>query len=421
MPLTREQFDRLRAKGLTPEQIAKFEAGATPQAAAPSPEPEGFVGRALATLPATGAAIGGMGGAYLGAHAGGIGAIPGGAAGAGLGGAAGRAAEQVGRRAFGLPDRRPSFMGYDIPQALDVPAEGLGQAGLELAGGTLVAGANRFVARPLMEKALTVPALVAKGQMTRQGQRRMAERALQERIPVGGRGDRTAAQMATDRAKESGAELGKLLSQAEGAGVRLTALDVTDDVVRLMDDIGDQPLSSVDRRSVMEMLRQFAKDHPGPLTPQQVKDLKRAAQQLAEPIIKKRKIRPGTDPRAALEARFNDAIATGARRALENIPTRMKGGRQTFGEAIAARERNTSELLELADQMRRAEASTSGVRVSPFGPFRPVGAMTPDIRLSRPFAANVALGITHPAAREATRQAPRISEELLEQLLYGEE
>lgn len=412
MPLTREQFDELHRQGLSPEQIAAFERGERPEDKVAEPGGVDWRRRVLAALPSIGGGVGGALGGAAGAAAGGIGAVPGALVGAGVGGAGGKALEMAGLQMMGL-EGGPKTLGEASGR---IGAEGLMQAGMEAGGGLLAKGVERS-ARPLMERALRIGPLGA-GKVTPRMLRERATTAIQHRIPVGGR-DVLGSEKAIAAAQVSGKELNRLLDQAEKAGAKILPDDIAEPLIALYDDITHQPLSAGDKKSIMQMTKQFLKEHPGPMTPKAVKLLKQRAQQLALPIIKNRQVRPGTNARDAIEGRFNDAIATGARRALENMQTPMPGAAasRTFGQAIGGREGITSNLLDLADATRRAEGATSRVTFSPFGPLRLFGATTPAIRLSRPTVSQLALGASHPGVLQGVRQTPRSIEALLNMLL----
>jgi hypothetical protein len=306
--------------------------------------------------------------------------------------------------------------------------EGAKQGAFSAGGGLAaraVGAAVRPLAAPLMRRALRVGPLAAgtttPGQLAQQ-----AETAVRHRVPVGGRGGQSGREIAIEAAQASGKKLSTLLDAAGKAGARIEPSDIAKPVVDLMNEIFEQPLSRQELGGVVDMMEQFIKEHPGPMTPAAVKMLKRRAQQLAEPLIKRRKIRPGTNPRDALKARFDDAIATGAKRALERIPTPMPGGAgfprqgQSFGRAIGRRERETSRILDMAEGINRAEKATSGVTFQPFGPFRPAGTLTPNLRLSRRNVSRLALGADDPRAlMGGARQTPRLLDMLIEDYLLN--
>ena len=355
-------------------------------------------------LPDVGGFVGGMVGGGAAAPTG-PGAVLAGTGGAALGGATGRGAE------YGI-DR---LLGYQTPDAgtmaANVAGAGALQGVLHGAGGMLAAPAQA-AGEALMTKAIRFSPLIEKGVTSAGETARLARLAVKERIGPGLK------EGAAARVREASAKhTANLLQEADAAGVTIHPQDIASEVNRTMAEIVDQPLSTHELDSMSEMIHRFFDEHPGPLKPTEVKALKRAAQRLAEPIIKRRSVRPGINPRDALEGRFNDAIATGAKRALERIQAPAAGG-GTLGNAIGASEGRTSDLIGLEGMIRKADASTSGVRLAPFGPLRPLGHDTPDVRLTRPTASRIALALTDPTFQATLRQSPRLIDALLQQFLY---
>lgn len=421
--------------------------------------------RALSFLPPAGGFLGGLtggtGGGAAGLPAGPIGALLGAAAGgtrgAAYGTGMGRALEKIGQRAIGYtPDETP------LHAALDIGGHAL-LGGAEQGMGNVLGKGIGMVAPGLMERALRVKPLSPGPSSSPRALSRAASTMLRHELPVGtvNPAGRLGSEQALGKAKVSGKHLNRLLKEADAAGIQISADEIARPILELIDDIAKQPRSTADTKAVIKMLDEFMTEHPGPMTPSAVKILKRKAQEMALPIIKRRKVRPGiSDPLQALSGRFDDAIATGAKRALENMkaptvrprlgmsPGRMgevaegagspaeqgalgayrddlarAGPPRDFGAEVARRERTTSRLLDLIGQggaLSRAEGATSRVNFSPFGPLRPLGAMTPNISLSRPVVSRMALGAQRAGRSQGVRQSPRVLDALLRQLLFSE-
>lgn len=176
---------------------------------------------------------------------------------------------------------------------------------------------------------------------------------LKNKIPVGKFpliGRTTGSQIAEGKMRESGAQLGALLDQAEQAGVTFQASALLGPVKQLARDIKKQPLSAADIKALHGKVNEFLATHSGKLTPNNLKDLKRAAWEVAKPVLKAQK--KGTavvDAASGIDARFNKAIGVGAQKALEGI---QAGG---IGKKIAGRERITQSLKGATLATKRAE------------------------------------------------------------------
>jgi len=360
--------------------------------------------RALAALPSAGGLVGGALGGGLGALEGGLGALPGAALGAGLGGAAGRYAENLGRGAMGLPAATSRPLGLPVPQVaqgiLSGPAEGLNQAAMEALGGGLLASGAQRAARPLMERSLKISSLASSRPVSPRQLREFAETALEHRIAPGGR-EVLGSERAVLQARTSGRELVRVLKRAGKAGVTVDPKVLGKRVLEQLDGITYQPLASEDKQAIRGFVESFLRDHPEPLTPYFAKRMLREAQAVAKPIIERRGVRPGVNAADAVRGRFHDAFATVLREELRRLP---KG----YGGQVGRIEDRTAALLRLRRPLERAEAATSKVSFSPFGPLRPFGAATPTARVSRPTVGRMALAASGLPLQFGLRQTPRL-------------
>lgn len=364
----------------------------------------------------------------IGAAIGTPGGPPGRVAGATLGGAAGQAGNLALRAGAG--SSVPSGVGAMLA---DIAGTGGQQGSMQVGGEALDAGiraATSGPAKALYAKALTISPLIAKGRSSARVAKELADTALKERTPIGeiakvgsrlaGVGGENAGKLGSELAGEkvagSSHELFSLVKRAGKAGVKINPDQIAGPISDLMEQIAHQPMQAGDRRAVQAMTLQFFEDHPGPMTPLDVKLLKRRSQQLAARIYK----RAGGDLPAFNAGDFNKAIAKGARRALEGIKEPMAGG-GTFGGAIGKQEARTARLIKLREALQKSESATSKVHVGLPGGWRPLGHATPEFAWDRPTASNIALGLTTPILPSGARQTPRLIDLLLHQALMGNE
>ena len=315
----------LRIEGPTPPTEADLDAifaAVRPPAQGPS-----ITERALDTLPAVGGMAGGLIGGVGGTAFGfGFGGVPGAIVGAGFGGATGEATKQLGRRAFGFeapatPTAAASQIGKQgvTQAALEVGGQGLTR-GMKLAGRALLENA----VRPTMTLAEEFPNVMAV--IEREGLK------VGRFLPFLKSGSQ---QAGTKLASAAGA-VRTLLTKAEQSGKTFTADQVAKPVLDLVDDIAKQPLSQSDMARLTGMLDEFMAQHPGLLTPRAVKDLKQRAQAIAKPIFKAQRKGFPVASDQPLTARFHEAVAGGAKEALETIPG-VKGGEKLTQELIGAK------------------------------------------------------------------------------------
>lgn len=147
MPLSREQFDALRAKGLSVEQIARFESGERGQTLAPTGQPPAPPApkRPPSPAPIAGHPLAWM--AQRGDDVSGLLAAPGGF----LPGPMGRSASGVG--GFGGDIIEQMAAGQMPPDFMQAGREGMKQTALT-GFGQILGGTSRMAARPFMNIAL---------------------------------------------------------------------------------------------------------------------------------------------------------------------------------------------------------------------------------------------------------------------------
>lgn len=293
-----------------------------------------LIDRALEALPAVGGMTGGMiGGAGGTAFGMGFGGIPGALGGAAFGGATGEAVKQLGKRILGreapaTPQAAAGQIGMEgaTQGALEGAGQGMG-AGLAAGGRVLLENAVR-PSMTLLREFPNVMSVIEKGQ-----------------FPVGRFLPflRPGSQQAGSAMGEAAGAVRALLTKAEQAGTTFPASDVAQPVLSLVDDIAKQPLAQADQRRLSRMLSQFLDEHPGPLTPNAVKDLKQRAQAIAKPIFSAQQKGFPVSADQPLTARFNQAIAKGAKNTLETIP------------GVAQGEKRTQDLIGAQRALKQAE------------------------------------------------------------------
>lgn len=281
----------------------------------------------LDALPTAGGLVGGtaggIGGTVFGA---GVGGVPGAISGSTAGGLGGEALRQLGYHAFG-------YGGPQTPQEAigAIAREGVMQ-GLQEMGGRAVAGTVGAAARPLMKRALR-PSLKA-------AERGVVETALREKIPVG--------KLPWERAGGS-QKLQRILSEATAAAEReraassamFTGRDVQPEIDALIAEVGKGSQGATRAKQVRALAKRFYKDKGRPMTAEQFNDLKRASQSEASSIYE---AGPHSKADPALARKFSKAVASGARRALEDRIPR-----------VAAPNARASKLMSLERTLAKAE------------------------------------------------------------------
>ena len=330
MPLSKEQFQKLRASGLSVEKIAAAESRRAQETA--SPEQIGMRTAAAARqqagsrlgrlLPAAGGLAGGL-----------IGGVPG----MTIGGMAGKAAQ------LGLEGNLPT----NAPEAV----REIGGAGVEQAvPGVLGAGIAKYVApavaKPLMGAALGVSrALREKFPGTD-----IVDAVLKSRIPI----TRGKGAEAAGRQLRSAANASKMMRLgAEWKGLRLSPQRILgrtdaflDDVSKLEMKSGQLPLklNPNEQSTVYRVLREFEGKAHGRMTPEYVASLKRHYQGLASNILKARAPGQLTNLRA---------------RSYRVIADRLKQALDTGIPGHAAREKAVQQGMAVKEAIHRAETESA--------------------------------------------------------------
>lgn len=306
-------------------------AGLAPTPRAIPPPPAG------PSLPSTVASVGTEALPMVGGMAGGLAGLPGGlpgaVGGAALGGAGGEAFRQLINRARGR--ETPST---PLEAATDIAGEGAVQGVSELVGQGLGRGITG-IGRAMVENAVRPP-------ITFQNEfPHIIDTVVRERLPVGaGLLDRTkGSTLAKRKLQASSRALRRLLVRAEASGKTFSPSDVATPVLELIDDLAKQPLGDAEEKALAGMIDEFLRRHPGPLTPQAVKELKQSAQAIAKPIYRAQAAGNVVPADQALSRRFNEAIASGSKTALETIP------------GVGRQEGQTQALIGATKAIRRAE------------------------------------------------------------------
>lgn len=300
-------------------------------------QPRTWLDTAVDAIPsiagAAGGVIGGIGGTAFGM---GVGGFPGAVGGAALGGAAGEGAKQLINRARGAEAPQTS-----ADAALGIAKEGGAQAASEVAGQGLMK-AGSMAAHGLMDFAIRPSPTVARefGDV--------AATAIKERLPVNSLlpGMQKGSEKAAAKLAASSRALRALLQKAGASGDRISNNQVAAPILDLVDEIAKQPLGEQEMKQLDGMISEFLQRHPGPLTPDAVKDLKQSAQSVARTIYKA-EAAGNYNPAASLNARFNEKIASGAKSSLEALPT--------HGADIAAQEGTTQKLIGVNAAIAQAE------------------------------------------------------------------
>lgn len=373
---------------------------------------------AIGALPAVGGFVGGVlgGGAGL---AGGTAAAgpPGGAAvsvkgalgGAALGGAAGEAFRQHGMRAIGA---KAPTSGTEAAQ--QIATEGAVQGVAEL-GGLGAAAAVRGIGKALVENAVR-PSISLRREFPD-----VIDTVIRERIPVGARPfgkEKGSGKAAVLLAEESHA-VRQLLAQATQRGQTFDRVGLAQPVIKLIDDIEQQANSGADLKRVTDMVYEFlAKDGGRNMTPLAVQKLKQKSQAIAKPIY--RAVAAGNPVSAAqaMKARFNEAIASGSKKAMETIPgvaTKEARKRSLIGAERAVSQAEMRRLSLMAEVASGAMGVGAGNQVIPLdSPFQKsvAGWLITRGVLSPRSMSRVGLTLTRAEMAAVTRQFPRLAAEL---------
>jgi hypothetical protein len=301
---------------------------------APAEPERSWTDAAVDALPAVGGTLGGIVGGIGGTVAGfGVGGVPGAVGGAAIGGAGGEALRQLAERARG--NAAPATA---MDAATGIAKEGAIQGGLELAGAGIARGASA-VGRGLVENAVR-PTMSLVREFPD-----VINTIVKERLPVGGflPGVAKGSERAIAKLGVASQSVKALLEKAAQEGTEFSSGRIAQPVIGLIDDIAKQPLGEAQQKQLGDMITEFLNRHPGPLTPPAVKELKSRAQAIAKPVY--RAVEKGFPVTAeqSLNARFNAAIASGAKETLETIP------------GVAAGEAHKKGLIGATRALKQAE------------------------------------------------------------------
>lgn len=393
----------------TDQEISEMlNAAPTPKEGNARKSTKSWVDVAVDALPMVGGALGGIAGGIGGTVLGvGVGGVPGAVGGATIGGGAGEAAKQLLNRARGAEAPTSS-----LDAATSIGKESAIQGASELAGAGVMGGA-RVAGRALMDKAIRPSMSLVREFPT------VVDTILSHRFPVGRLpGSEAGSELALNELGAAGRAVRALLAKAEQSGTSFTPQQVAQPVQDLVQELTKQPLGEAEQRQVAGMLQEFLQRHPGPLTPNAVKDLKQAAQAIAKPVYKATEKGFPVTADQAITARFNGAIATGAKDSLETIP------------GVAAGEKTSQELIGATRALKAAEGrrlSTAGEAISAVAPIvsqliQPNSDVPHKIRnaavsylVTRGLASprslsRGALALTNTQVQELLRQVPRLAE-----------
>lgn len=374
-----------------------------------------LVDRAVDLLPAAGGMAGGVAGGVGGTVLGmGVGGVPGAIGGATLGGGFGEAVKQLVNRLRGkeAPASASDAM-------LSIGKAGAVQGGMEAAGG-VVGGAAKMAGRALLENAVRPTASLLR---EFPNVMQVIERA---RLPVG-RGPFGGASGAARAGQLRGASargLRALLAKAEQAGTRFSNNDVAAPVLDLIDQIAKQPLGDAEDHHLAGMIDEFLRRHPGPLTPNAVKDLKQSAQAIAAPIYRAQAAGHVVPAGETLKGRFNEAIASGSKRALATIPGVPEAEATTQGFIGASRAIRQAEGRRLPLSAEALSVAAPMIQTM----LKPGGSLPDEVRrgvvsylttrglMSPRSSSRIGLTLTAKETGQLLRQFPRLSEAVVTQL-----
>lgn len=374
-------------------------------------------------LPSVGGAAGGVVG---GAYGGPLGAF----GGASVGGAAGALARQAIRRATGAdPDTTAP------PDLKNAATEGATQGALEL-GGTLAQGAARGLGHGLMDVAIA-PSLKAARKFGD-----VASTAIAERLPVGRMVPRSVIEALPDAVQRllpdslnmAGSEQAKAAMNASAQalrqrldrfgmmGLRFDSSDmVAGDVADLLTKMAKQGTGDAEEKKVADLVDEFLRRHPGPLTPTNLKDIKQAAQEVAQPLYEAQQRGEYIGAEGRAETRFQGALAGNAKTALETIPGVAENEARTQGLIGATKAISDAELKHINRLTEAALFGTSVAAGAMGGRGNPDEGLSDEIRrgaktwlvarglMSPRIASRTALALTAPQMQALFRQFPRLA------------
>jgi hypothetical protein len=330
--------------------------------------------------------------------------------GAAIGGAVGEAERQMQRRSAG-----ESAPATPIEAAQDIGGSGAVQGVVDYAGGKVVKGAQ-VVGKAMMENAVR-PTMALLREFPD-----VVGTIIKERLPVGS-GPLTAkgSEIAAEKLADASQGVRALLERATTAGKTFEASRMAKPVLDLIDEISKQPLGNSQMKQLDGMLTEFLERHKGPITPVQVQELKRAAQAIAKPVYKAVQRGEAVTAREALGARFNSAIAAGAKEAMETVPGVAAGEahkQALIGAKRALTQAEGRRLSLMAEGIAGAAPIVSSL-IGPDGPLdeklkQAVGSylIVRGIMSPRTMSRG-ALVLTAKHTQELLRQFPRLAAEVV--------
>lgn len=367
---------------------------------------------ALGLLPTLGGAVGGVVGGAGGTVGGmAVGGLPGAVGGAALGGAAGEAARQQIGDMIGIPKPQTA-----ADRALEIGKEGAIQGAAELGGRGLAAGA-KVLGKGMVENAVR-PSMSIQREFPN-----VIDTIVKERLPVGtrpfGLGGAKGSERAALRLAEESSAVKGLLAKATAGGKTFETSKLAEPVLKLIDEVAEQPLAKADMKRLEAMINEFT-SKKGPLSPLDVQKLKQKAQAIAKPIYKAVARGEAVSADQAISGRFNAALATGAKDAMETIPG-VAEGEATKRELIGAKKALTAaetKRLSLSGEIGSAvigAAAGQTFNVSLDNPLERSAAGWFIARgLLQPRALSRAgLALTTAEAAAMMKQAPRLATYLL--------
>lgn len=325
----------------------------------------------------------------------GAGAIPGAMAGGALGGGIGELGREAAYGMLNLPTPKPM--------------ESLGNVAHEAGMGGILAGlaevptqAFRLAGRGLMTSAI------------KPGSEAALDAAEKGRVAVGRPftpwGKTGAEQIAANTAPDA-AKLGQALARADASGQlipRAALMQRLKDVAAHADAMLNTDKVS---KAIGKMTATFEGKYPDMLTPSQVQEIKKLADEAVYEGNKALKVLPGK--KLTADVAWNQAVGNDARGALSGIPT--------YGPDIARANANMGPQLRLLQDVQKSEGMDprAGLTARP-EPFHIGGMKGIDVASvatggSGRLASRVGLGLTHPAVTHALYVLSQLAPEYLRQ------
>jgi hypothetical protein len=129
-----------------------------------------------------------------------------------------------------------------------------------------------------------------------------------------------------------------LLERAGQSGITFDAGSVAEkQLLELVDQISQIPAGSAEERALGNFIDDYLARHPGPMSPQALKDMKQAAQRISGPIFAAESAGNYVGAEANTYGQANKAVAHGAQEALETIPGVAAAEREVQNQIGAAR------------------------------------------------------------------------------------